>query len=160
MPKQGGNMNKTQKVIISLMVVLIATILIFHNPFGGYERDKVLYSKTEFLKHLRESFPEYSDIQDKKLYQKLLEKHPDFRTWILEETDGSDVKAIPLRNLPANYRLTPPPDYYGKKAILRSKNALFSWIDEPSEFVGFEILIGLVGAILCFLFRRENKIAG
>ena len=153
-------MSNTRKVIISLCVLSIAIILILHNPFGGYERDKVLYSKSEFLKHFREAFPEYSDIADSQLYQKLLEKHPNFKTWIFEETDKIDPRPISITNLPTNYRLTPPPAYYGKKAILRSRNAFYTWLDEPSEFVGFVFLFGVIGIILFFLFRRETKIVG
>lgn len=150
-------MNNIQKIIVSLSILSIAIILIFHNPFGGYERDKALYSKSEFLKYFREAFPEYSDIADSELYPKLLEKHPNFKTWILEETDKSDPRPISLTNLPTNYRLTPPPAYYGKKAILRSRNAFFTWLDEPSEFVGFVILFGIIGVILFFLFRKRKR---
>ena len=111
-------MNNIQKIIVSLTVLSVATILAFHNPFGGYGRDKVLYSKSEFLKHFREAFPEYADIEDKELYPKLLKKHPNFKTWILEETDGSVVQPISLPNLPTNYRLTPPPAYYVSRAMV------------------------------------------
>lgn len=153
-------MNRTQKIIACIAILSISVILFLHNPFGGYERDRVLYSKSDFLKHFRDAFPEYSDIQDEKLYPKLLEKHPNFKTWILEETDGTDVKPILISNSPTNYRLTPPPAYYGKKAILRSKNAFFSRLDEPFELFGFEILIIIVGVILIFLFRNSNKVDG
>lgn len=153
-------MNNTQKVIISISVLLIAIILILHNPFGGYERDKVLYPKLEFLKHFREAFPEYSHIADSELYSKLLEKYPNFKTWIFEETGKTDPRPISMTNLPTNYRLTPPPAYYGKKAMLRSKNAFFTWLDEPTEFFGFVFLFGVIGIILFFLFRREPKVVG
>jgi hypothetical protein len=153
-------MNNTQRIIISLIVFLIATTVALHNPFGGYEREQVLYSKSEFLKHFREAFPEYSDLSDNELYKRLLKKYPNYKTWILEETDGSEVKPISITNSPTNYRLNPPPAYYGKTAILRSKNSFFVWLDEPFEFIGFIVLIGAVGAVLFSLFRKKSKDVG
>ncbi|MHA1336277.1 MAG: hypothetical protein ACTSPW_11105 [Promethearchaeota archaeon] len=131
-----------------------------HNPFGGYERDKVLYSKSEFMKHFREAFPEYSDIADSALYAKLLKKYPNFKTWIIEEADKTDPKPISITNLPTNYRLIPPPAYYGKKAILRSRNAFFTWLDEPIEFIGFLFLFVVIGIILFLLYRNKTEITG
>jgi hypothetical protein len=151
------HMRNIQRIIISLIVLLIASTVVLHNPFGGYEREQVLYTKSEFLKHLREAFPEYSDISDNELYKRLLEKYPNFKTWILEETDGSEVKPISITNLPTNYRLNPPPAYYGKSAILRSKNSFIAWLDEPLEFIGFIVLIGAVGTVLFLLFRKKSK---
>jgi hypothetical protein len=153
-------MNNTQRITIGLCVLLIATTIVLHNPFGGYEREQVLYSKSEFLRHFREAFPEYSDVSDNELYKSLLEKYPNFKTWILEETDGSEVKPISIPNLPTNYRLNPPPAYYGKTTILHSKNSFFVWLDEPFEFTGYIVLIGAVGAVLFFLFRKKSKGVG
>ena len=132
--------------------------MILHNPFGGYERDQVLYSKSGFLKHFREVFPEYSDISDNELYTISMEKYPNFKTWINEETDKIDPLPISITKYPTNYRLTPPPAYYGKKAILRSRNALFTGLDEPAEFAGFVFLFALIGGILFFLCRKKADI--
>jgi hypothetical protein len=153
-------MNNTQRITVGLCVLLIATTVVLHNPFGGYERDQVLYSKSEFLKHFREARPEYSDLSDNELYKRLLEKYPNYKTWILEETDGSEVKPISIPNKPTNYGLNPPPAYYGKTAILHSKNSFFVWLDEPFEFIGFIVLIGAVGAVFFFLFRKKRKDVG
>jgi len=152
--------NNAQRVIICLCVLSITIIVILHNSFGGYERDKVLYSKSEFLKHFREAFPEYSDIADSELYQKLPDKYPNFKTWIFEKTDKTDPRPISITKLPTNHRLTPPPAYYGKKAILRSRNAFFTWLDEPIEFLVFVFLCGAICTVFFFLFRRETKVVG
>lgn len=89
-----------------------------------------------------------------------MEKCPNFKTWIVEETDKTDPQPISITKLLTNYRLTPPPAYYGKKAILRSRNAFFKWLDEPAEFLGFVFLFAVIGIILFFLFRRGTKIVG
>ena len=34
-------MNNTQRITVGLCVLLIATTVVLHNPFGGYEREQV-----------------------------------------------------------------------------------------------------------------------
>jgi hypothetical protein len=152
--------NTNQKYICSLIIVLIAIVSILHNPFGGYKKDNTLYTKLEFIKHLREAYPEYSDTNDSELYDGILKKYPNFKTWIVEESNGNEPKAISIINLSTNDRLTPPPAYYGAEPLTYSKNAFYSWLDEPLEYFCFIILLSLVCFSLCYIHRNEAVIDG
>lgn len=143
---------------VALAVVAITTIL--HNPFGGYEHRDGLYARLEFVRILREAFPEYSDLSDSDLLAKTLTAHPAFRTWIREETDGSPPLAVAVRGQPTNYRLKPPPAYYGMLSGTYSRYAASTWIDEPAEYVGVVLPVILAAAVWLRLFRRRLSAVG
>jgi len=150
-------LNLTQKTVLFATICLIAFTTILHNPFGGYRRDEMLYTKLEFVKLLRESFPEYADFSDDSLYLKLINKYPNFRTWIKEESKGTDVLPIAIIGKPTNYRLTPPPAYYGKQPSFHSVKAVAKWIDEPSEYLDFTVPLIIVGLAGLFIFRTQKS---
>jgi hypothetical protein len=103
----------------------------------------------------REAFPEYHDVSDADLLKAILTKYPAFKTWIREETDGSPPLAVAITNQPTNYRLQPPPAYYGARSGLHSRYALAAWIDEPAEYAGVVLPVVVTMAAWCWLFRRR-----
>ena len=153
----GPHFNRWQAygLAVSIVVVVLATAL--HNPFGGYVRDDGLYSKIEFLRMFRESFLEYADLSDEDLLAKVTAKYPAFKTWIREATDGSPPMPVAISGQPANYRLQPPPAYYGARPRRYSPHALFLWIAEPTEYAGFVGPVLLATAIWVWVFRNRKS---
>lgn len=147
------NRLQTVGVGVGLVVVFVATIL--HNPIGGYAWDDGLYSKGQFMRMFREAFPEYADLSDSDLWSALVKRYPEQRSWVREETDGSPPRAIPVGDQPTNYRMTPPPAYFGHRAAWRSTHAMAAWIDEPVEYMGFVIPTLLAAGLWYWLFRRK-----
>jgi hypothetical protein len=137
----------------AVLTIILATIL--HNPFGGYVSDDGLYTKIQFLRQFREAFPEYADLSDADLLSKVFAKYPGFKTWIREETDGSAPLPVAVPEQVANYRLQPPPAYYGTRPRKYSPYALVSWIDEPIEYFGI-LLPAVFGGAVWFWFFRER----
>jgi hypothetical protein len=135
--------------------MVVATGL--HNPFGGYVQDDGLYSRIAFLRALREGFPEYADVSDSLLMTKFLAKYPASKTWIREETDGTPPLPLAIADHEANYRLRPPPAYSGARPRRYSMHAIFPWIDELIEYVGFVGPILLGGALWTWLFRGSKS---
>lgn len=137
-------------------LILAIIALAVHNPFGGYETTDVLYARVKFINHFREVYPEYSELSDDDLYAKALAKYPQLRTWIIEESDGSPVQAVPIQGSALNFRLRPPPAYRGGKPKTRSVNAFASWLDEPGELAGVIIPAALLAG-LWIVFSRDRR---
>ena len=150
-------MNRLQGVGLGICLAVVVTATTLHNPFGGYEWDDGLYSKPQFMRMLREAFPEYANISDDDLWSAVGKRYPEQRSWVREETDGTPPRAIPVREQPTNYRLTPPPAYFGARPHWRSRQAMAPWIDEPAEYAGWVIPIGLGAAIWCWSFRKRHQ---
>lgn len=140
---------------VGLMVLIVATVL--HSPLGGYEWDDGLYSKVQFMRMFREAFPEYADLPDPKVWDALVERYPEQRSWVREETDGSPAGTIPVGNQPANYRLTPPPAYFGHRPAWRSTHAMVPWIDEPAEYAGIVVPTVLGAGLWYWLLRQKRR---
>jgi hypothetical protein len=139
---------------VGLQIVLVATIL--HNPVGGYGWDDGLYSKAQFIRMVREGFPEYSDKSDTDLWNAGIEKYPNLKSWIREETDGSPPLAIATPAEPASYRLMPPPAYFNARQSWRSRHAMMTWIDEPAEYGGIVFPTVLATGLWYWHFRRRK----
>lgn len=135
----------------------IAVLTALHNPFGGYALDDGLYSRIQFLRMFREVFPEYADMADADLLGRLFARHPGFKTWIREETDGSPPLPIAIVGQPANPRLQPPPAYYGARPNRYSPYAVFPWLDEPLEYAGWVGSIVLAGIVWLWLLRDRRR---
>jgi hypothetical protein len=139
---------------VALVIVTLVTVL--HNPFGGYARRDGLYTRLEFLRVFREAFSEYHALSDVDLLETLLTKYPAFKTWIREETDGSPPLAVAITDRPTNYRMNPPPAYYGARAGIHSRYALAPWMDEPAEYAGVVLPVVVAAAVWLWLFRRRS----
>lgn len=152
----GAQVNRLQAfgLGVGLVVVLVATIL--HNPVGGYEWDDGLYSKAQFMRMFREAFPEYADLSDSDVWAALVKRYPEVRSWVREETDGSPPRAIAVGGQQTNYRMTPPPAYFGRRATWRSTHAMAPWIDEVAEYAGF-VVPTLIGAGLWYWVFRQKR---
>lgn len=92
----GSPFNGWQACGLAVAVIAIADLTALHNPFGGYALDDRLYSRVEFLRMLREAFPEYADMVDADILGRTVAKYPGFKTWIREETDGSPPLPIAI----------------------------------------------------------------
>ena len=150
-------MNRLQALGLAGGLIIISVVTILHNPVGGYLRDDGLYSKAQFMRMVREAFPEYSDLSDSDVLARFLTTYPAFKTWIREETDGSPPLAVAIRGQPTNYRLTPPPAYYGIAGGTYSRYAAFVWIDEPAEYIGIVLPIILATVFWIWLLRRRSS---
>jgi hypothetical protein len=148
--------NRSQACGLAIMVVGIATLTALHNPVGGYVMEDGLYSKVEFLRMFREAFPVYADVSDGDLLDRCLAKHPGFKTWIREETDGCPPLAIAIVGQPTNAGIRPPPAYYGARPKRYSRYAAVSWIDQPIEFAGWVGPIILAG-VICLWLLSDRK---
>ena len=153
-------MNITQKIGIAIAAILFSILLTLFNPFSGFEKTKVLYTKQGFLFLYRNVFPEYNDLMDDVLFDALHKKYPELNTWI--EGEAIDYNVIPLDfyRKDRDLRLDPPPAYYGKRPILKSSGALVQWMDEPSEFLGFSIPLIILTFVWVFLFRNQPSKKG
>jgi len=81
--------NRLQALGLAGGLIVISVVTIFHNRMGGYVRNDGLYGKAQFMRMVREAFPEYSDLSDSDLLTRFLTTYPTFKTWIREETNGS-----------------------------------------------------------------------
>lgn len=149
-------MNRAQSVgaAVALVVVVVATGL--HSPFGGYRIDDGLYSRVEFLRLVREGFPEYADLRDGDLLERVFARYPAAKTWVREETTGADPLPLAIAGQETNARLRPPPAYFGAQSRRYSIHAVFAWIDEPVEYLGFVVPVILGAGLWVWLFRRRK----
>jgi hypothetical protein len=94
---------------------MISAATIFHNPFGDYKWDDGVYSKAAFMWVFRDAFPEYADLPDGELWGLTVRRYQELKSWVREDKHGSPPRAIPVRDQPRHYRLTPPPACLGRQ---------------------------------------------
>lgn len=149
-------MTTNQKIVTLVLVIVLGCLLALHNPFGGYEKSKVLYSKAEFMRKFREIWPEYNDVKDEKLYKAIIKKDPEILTWIEGENKNGKVLPMLRKDKPTNFIMKPPPAYYGISPIIKSRKAFVHWLDEPVEFIGIVVPMIIVGLVGILLLRKKR----
>lgn len=123
-------LNQIQKAGVAAAVVLLLALVTLHNPIGGYQHRP--YSRAQFAQYLKAWDPTYKDWPDDYLVNEALTKHPEWRD-LVEET-------FPMGFLHAT-----------------SHKALFTWIDEPLELLGFVVPIVVAGICWAWIFRERRS---
>ena len=123
-------LNQIQKACVVVAVLFLLALVTLHNPIGGYQHRP--YSRAQFAQFLKSQDPVYKDWPDDYLVDEAVRKYPEWRNLVEE--------AFPIGFLHAT-----------------SHKALFVWIDEPLELLGFVIPIVVAGICWVWIFRERRS---